>query len=303
MNSEKSKRWRRRAQALLAAAPLAAALVAGTTQAGEVRQGALRSQALGAELRYSIYLPDGYGKGEQRYPVVYLLHGAGGNESDWLRLGGAAETLDGLIRRGQLRPSIVVMPTLGPLSWYVDGAAAPAATAFIDDLLPHVEAQYRAAPGREQRSIAGLSMGGYGALNLSLRYPAHFCAAGLISPAIYEPLPPEQSTARRSAQFMSEGRFDPALWQAHSYAAQLAHYAQSPYRVPLWIVAGDHDALGIAASAAQLFWRLLPLQPKQAELRVVDGDHEWMMFRDALPDTLRYMNDMCQKALPAAAPG
>ena len=64
----------------------------------------------------------------------------------------------------------------------------------------------------------------------------------------------------------------------------------------MWIVSGDHDFLGIAVMSANLVWRVLTIQPKFAELRVIDGDHEWMSFRDALPDALQYMDRQCTKA-------
>ena len=117
----------------------------------------------------------------------------------------------------------------------------------------------------------------------------------MISPAIYNPLPPETSAARRAAQFQRDGKFDPELWQRLNYPAQLEAYAKAPQKVPMWIASGDHDALGIAVMSANLYWQLLKIQPRQVELRIIDGDHEWMVFRDALPDALQYMDRMCVK--------
>ena len=282
--------WLRRAAGALALC------LGGAAFGGELFSDSVRSAVLGSELRFTVYLPDGYKDSATRYPVVYLLHGAGGDENEWVRKGGAVETLDGLIKRGLMRPTIAVMPTAGPDSWWTDGAHAKAETAIMTELLPFVEGKYRALTERNSRAIAGLSMGGYGALNLSLRYPARFCAAGIISPAIYDPLPPETSASRRAAQFMRDGKFDPDTWKALNYPAQLDKYTLSPQKVPMWIVSGDHDFLGIAVMSANLYWRLLKIQPKLAELRVIDGDHEWMAFRDALPDTLQYLDRQCAKA-------
>ena len=158
--------------------------MATVSHAGELLIDSVKSAALGTDLPFTIYLPDGYKDGTAKLPVVYLLHGAGGNEYEWARKGGAVETLDGLIKRGLIRPVVAIMPTAGPDSWWADGASAKAETAMITELLPYVEGKYRVSTDRSARSIAGLSMGGYGALNLSLRYPAKFCAAGIISPAI-----------------------------------------------------------------------------------------------------------------------
>lgn len=291
MTISTTTRWRR----ALGAVALAGAAFA--SHAGELFSDSVRSAALGADVKFSVYLPDGYKDATSaRYPVVYLLHGAGGDENEWARKGSAVETLDGLIKRGLIRPTIAVMPTAGPDSWWADGASAKAETAIMTELLPYVEGKYRTQTERSGRAIAGLSMGGYGTLNLALRYPAKFCAAGIISPAIYDPLPPETSASRRAAQFMRDGKFDPDTWKALNYPSHLDKYAQAPQKVPMWIVSGDHDFLGIAVMSANLYWRMLKIQPKLAELRVIDGDHEWMTFRDALPDALQYIDRNCTRS-------
>ncbi len=277
------------------AAALSLSTFAPQAAAGEVFADVVKSATLGIDLRFNVYLPDGYKDGTTRYPVVYLLHGASGDEHDWTRKGSAVETLDALIRRGLMRPSIAVMPSIGPQSWFADGAVYKMETALINELIPHVEQRYRAGTARSERGIAGLSMGGYGALNLSLKHPQRFCAAGIISPAIYDPLPPETSAARRAPQLMREGKFDPELWKTLNYPTHLEAYAKAPQKVPMWIVSGDHDVLGIAQMSTNLYWRMLKIQPKLAELRIIDGDHEWMVFRDALPDALQYMDRMCVK--------
>ena len=266
---------------------------AASAHSGELFADSVKSTALGRDLKFTIYLPDGYKDATQKFPVVYLLHGAGGDEVEWARKGGAVETFDGLIKRGLIRPTIAVMPTAGSSTWWADGAAEKVETALMTELLPYVEGKYKASTERKGRAVTGLSMGGYGALNLSLRFPTKFCAAGIISPAIYDPLPPEASASRKAAQFVRDGKFDPDTWKALNYPAHLDKYAAGTARVPMWIVSGDHDYLGIALMSAQLHSRMMKIQPKQAELRIIDGDHEWMVFRDALPDALLYVDKQC----------
>ncbi|NEX61029.1 alpha/beta hydrolase [Noviherbaspirillum galbum] len=287
---------KRRAKIAFAAMTgLLAAALSPTTFAGEVIRDQFVSATLGRAIPFTVYLPDGYKEAAQPFPVTYLLHGAGGDESEWVAKGSAGHTLDGLIKRGLMRPTVAIMPTFGPASWWADGASERDETAFMTELIPYVESRYKVAAERGARSIGGLSMGGYGSLNLALKHPDRFCAAAIISPAIYDPLPPETSAARRTPQFVRDGRFDPDTWKALNYPAHLEAYQKGQERVPMWIVSGDHDKFGIALMSAQVFWRLFQIQPKQVELRVIDGDHEWMTFRDALPDALQYVDAQCAR--------
>ena len=274
-------------------AATAALALSAVAQAGELVADKFMSAALGREVSFTAYLPEGYKDATNRYPVTYLLHGAGGDQYEWARKGGAVETMDGLIHRGLMRSTVAIMPTFGPASWWTDGASEKAETALMKELIPYVESRFKVATERSARSIGGLSMGGYGALNLALKYPDRFCAAAVISPAIYDPLPPETSAARRTPQFVRDGKFDPETWKSLNYAARLEGYGKGKDRVPMWIVSGDHDFLGIAVMSAQLYWRMHQIQPKQVELRVIDGDHEWMTFRDALPAALQYVDAQC----------
>ena len=261
--------------------------------ASEVIDDSFMSKHLGREYKMRVYLPDGYKDERQsQFPVVYLLHGAGADEKWWTGRGGAEVTLNALIARGQIRPSIVVMPGNGK-NWYVDSPGEKAESAILDELLPYIEAKYRVSKERNARIIGGLSMGGYGALNLALKNADKFCAAMLMSPAAYDPLPPEDSSARLVPTFMRTGHFEPDLWKLHNWPVYLDAYRKNERKVSFWIISGDHDNLGIALLSAQLYAKILPIQPKQVELRIVDGDHEAMVWRDALPDALRYADEQC----------
>lgn len=260
--------------------------------AAEVRRVEFESRLLSRVLTYSVLLPEGSGRGVQRFPVVYLLHGAGGDASSWLALG-AKDIVAELAREGRMRASVIVLPSLGPESWWIDGAADAAASSFFAELLPHVEALWPVRVDRAGRSIAGVSMGGFGALALALRRPEEFCAAALISPAAYEAQPPAESAARRSPQFMREGAFAPDLWQRAGHLAQLDTYARSPAKVPMWIGVGDHDALGLALESAKLFWRLRQIPSQELALRIVGGAHDAETFRAVLPDALTWVDRIC----------
>ena len=264
-------------------------LVSLPALAGEIVIETVVSKVLGRDYRVALYLPDGYKDSGQRYPMLLLLHGASGNERDWVDKGSVLLTMDAMVKRRLIHPMVVVMPGDGS-NWWVDGASAKSETALMTEVLPAIEAKYRVATERSNRLIGGLSMGGYGALNLSLKYPERFAAAAIMSPAIYDPLPPETSASRRTPQFVRDGKFDPELWKSLNYPAHLEHYMKSGTVVPMWIISGDHDFLGIAVMSTNLYWRLFQYQKNAVELRIVDGDHEWMVWRDGLGDALQYMN-------------
>jgi enterochelin esterase-like enzyme len=258
-------------------------------QAGEVYLETFRSQAIGRDYKYTIYLPDDYKQGSKRYPVLYLLHGAGGDENEWLYKGGARETLDAMIARRLIKPMIVVMPG-HTQAWWVDGAREKGETALLKEVLPHAEGKYRIDAVRQNRMIGGDSAGGYGALNIVFKYPQMFAAAALLSPAIYDPVPPSHSSGVRNHPFQRDGKFDAELWKSLNYPVHIEGYKKSGTIVPLYINSGDHDTFGIALQSAMLYEKLRLHQPNDIELRVVDGDHEWMVWRETLGDALQFMN-------------
>jgi enterochelin esterase-like enzyme len=257
--------------------------------AGEVFLETFRSQAIGRDYKYTVYLPDSYKTDQKRYPVLYLLHGAGGDENEWVAKGGLRETMDALIARRLIKPMVVVMPG-HTAAWWVDGAKEKGETALLKEVLPHAEGRYRIDAVRGNRLIAGLSAGGFGALNLVMKYPQMFAAAAILSPAIYDPVPPQHSSGVRQPPFQKDGAFDPALWKSLNYVTHIDGYKKSGTVVPLYINSGDHDTFGIALQASMLYERLRLHQPDAVELRIVDGDHEWMVWRDTLGDALQFMS-------------
>jgi enterochelin esterase-like enzyme len=258
--------------------------------AGEVFTETFRSEAIGRDYKYTIYLPDDYKKDTKRYPVLYLLHGAGGDENEWLYKGGARETMDALIAQKLIKPMVVVMPG-HTAAWWVDGAKEKGETALLKEVMPHAEGKYRIDAVRSNRLIAGLSAGGYGTLNFAFKYPTMFAAAAILSPAIYDPVPPNHSSGVRQPPFQKDGKFDAELWKSLNYVSHIEAYKKSGTIVPLYINSGDHDTFGIALQAAMLYEKLRLHQPSAVELRIINGDHEWMLWRDTLGDALKFMSE------------
>lgn len=134
------------------------------------------SKALGREVGYCVYLPPGYEtETTRRYPVIYNLHGAGGNE---LHSFTDAKVLHDGIVAGRWAPMIMVLPNGGQATFYKDSADGklPAETLMIREFLPHVDATYRTIAARGGRAIEGFSMGGRGATRLAMKYPELFCS-------------------------------------------------------------------------------------------------------------------------------
>ncbi|UPQ76260.1 alpha/beta hydrolase-fold protein [Chryseobacterium nepalense] len=151
-----------------------------------------------------IYTPPGYENSKEKYPVLYLLHGMGGDEEAWMTLGRASQILDNLIAQGKAKPMIVVMP-----NGHTSNSAAPGESSkgfykidmrtpdifsgdmetYFKEIMNFTEANYRTKADAKNRAIAGLSMGGFHSLYISANQSKTFDYVGLFSPAI---LPPDE---------------------------------------------------------------------------------------------------------------
>jgi enterochelin esterase-like enzyme len=271
----------------------------GLADASEIRSEWVLSRALGRQMPYLVYLPDAYARAQDHFPVLYLLHGAGGDERTWTISGHIKEQADSLIASGAMAPAIIVMPGC-PASWWVDGAKEQAETAFWSDLVPMIGMRYRTIETRGGRLVAGLSAGGYAAVRFALRYPGRIAAAAALSPAIYTRSVPLLSAARSQPPFLGpDGQFDRAAWDRLNYPALLEQYFAQSNRVPLYLVSGDSDTLGIASEAALLFALLSARQPGQTEFRVVEGGHNWTVWEANIGAAMQYMFKFADRPRPA----
>jgi len=211
---------------------------------GRVAADSFWSQALGIRKQFVVYLPPSYETNPaRRYPVAYYLHGMWGDEWNWVRSGGIDRTLDSLTARG-LPEMIVVMPD-GDDGWYTTwnnlgnnadcrrGKPPDRQTESVDaycvpwpkyddyiarDLVARVDSSYRTIQSRDGRAIAGLSMGGYGAISLALAYPDVFSAAashsGVVSPLFKGPhpyAPPSRYASSEAELRQNSGNLWPAM--------------------------------------------------------------------------------------------
>ncbi|MCM3659725.1 alpha/beta hydrolase-fold protein [Georgenia satyanarayanai] len=255
---------------------------------------------------YTVYLPPGYDDSTDRYPTVYLLHGRGDTQAAWQRV---ATDLDELITSGELQPVVAVMPD-APWndrgSWYTDslytgdaasGPGLPVETALAEDLVEHVDATYRTVAHREARAVGGYSMGGAGALRVALAHQEDFSAGIVLSPAAYVPQPPADSSVRDYGAYgVGDALFDADRYTELSYPTALESLDPA-LPVHLFVAVGDdewpnpdpaeaqHD---IDLESAQLYNTARRVPGVTAELRVLDGGHDWDVwqpaFREAIVD-------------------
>ncbi|GAA1886844.1 alpha/beta hydrolase-fold protein [Asanoa iriomotensis] len=312
------------AAAVLLALGLAGA-VPGTAGAERVRAGTLTtasapSAALGGTIDYTVYLPYGYDPaGATRYPVLYLLHGRGDTMQAWTRV---KADLDRMISDKTVPPVIAVLPD-APWSsrgnYYVDSAytgaddpGRPVETAFTVDLVSHVDATYRTAAHRGARLVGGYSMGGAGALRYALAHSDLFANALVLSPAVYNPLPPADSSAREFGAFGAGAeKFSDEVYRRLNYPALLT--GRDPdLPVRMYIAVGDDEwanpdpadaAHDLDYEAATLYNNVRRADGVAAEFRVIDGGHDWDVWRPAFVDGLTHLAGTLSATPPAGLPG
>ena len=254
--------------------PCAASATEPRAAGSRIERRTFASDALGREACYLIYLPRGYDDETERYPVVYQLHGVAGDATEWLSIG-TPDAADQLIEDGTIRPLIVVFP-YGDASYYVDANRGGPRWEehVVREVVSDVDASYRTFARRESRAVAGLSMGGDGALQLAMRYPEVYGISAAHSP----------STRLLFEHASAEAYRDEAFFRAHN-PYWLAQSAPGLDRVTFWIDIGveDHWRWNTRAIHATLSARGIP-----HEFTQLPGRHEGEYWVDNVGLYLRY---------------
>jgi S-formylglutathione hydrolase FrmB len=255
------------------------AACAPAAPAGRLEEARFHSDALGADKAYLVWLPAGYDGSGRRYPVVYILHGYGGDETDGIR----DAHLDEVARRLRLE-AILVMPD-GDDGFYVDWAeGGPRYGTYVArDLVAHIDGRFRTVAEREGRAVSGMSMGGYGALVLALSNPDLFGSAsshaGLTSLTRFPP------PAGMEEHFERVFGKDRAGWRARD-PVELA--AAAGDRVALYLDCGADDQLGFADRARHLHEVLEARGIAHAFTIVPGAGHDAEFWRSRVDDSLRF---------------
>lgn len=291
---------------------------------GTVTTATFSSRALGVDKQYVVYLPSGYADSDARYPVVYMLHGLGGNEGNWSEYMGLAKAADAMNLA-----AIVVMPD-GDDSFYTNWATAvdydaclAGSRAFgtakdmrtycvreakyedyiVQDLVGHVDATYRTVPERRARSIGGLSMGGFGALKLAMRHPQLFGSvashSGVAALLYTGPFPYEKGKVvlgdDPQAWITSPGDFgvlfgnvfgtDIATWRANDPAV-LAQQVDNG-DLAIYIDCGTEDEFRLHNGAAYLH-EVLEERGVEHFFELMPGKHALAFWADRIDDSLAF---------------
>ncbi|MGO4534328.1 alpha/beta hydrolase [Leifsonia sp. 2MCAF36] len=240
----------------------------------------LRSAALGEELRFLLVRPEGPGP----HPLTVLLHGRGDGAESW-------EPVFDLLPPGVV--AIPDAPWLDRAGYWVDSAhpdGQAIETAIVQDLVGRLEATLPVTCRRDARTVAGYSMGGAGAVRLGFAHPETFGTVIALSPAVYDPDPPEGSSALDSGAFGTESaRYDHAVYERLGYGTTLAAYPAG-VTTRLLVAVGDHEqahpgapeTAAVATQAGRLVGRAERVPGIRTELRTFPGGHGWETWRPAL---------------------
>ncbi|MHB1686687.1 MAG: alpha/beta hydrolase [Ignavibacteriaceae bacterium] len=263
---------------------------------GFVKEGlTIQSKILGKEVRYTIYLPFDYESSSRYYPVVYLLHGYTDNDMGWIQFGEANMIADEGIANREIPPMILVMPDAG-VSWYVNNYdnSIRYEDFFIKEFIPYIEQHYRIRTEKRYRAVAGLSMGGYGALVYALKHPDMFSSCVAFSAGIYTD---EEIIKNNEAwQNMLGVVFGPNLKGKDRITK---HFMKNdPFyiiknsdinkikSVRYYLDCGDDDFFYKGNSAMHVLLRDMNIPH---EYRVRDGGHNWTYWRSGLLNGLKFI--------------
>lgn len=255
----------------------------------------MKSRLLKGNRKYAIYLPPGYESSERSYPVLYLLHGAGDDQTGWLQFGEVQHIADQSIKAGDATPMIIVMPdaNTGQRGYFnsVNGDWRYE-DFFFEEFIPFIEKTYRIKGEKQFRAVAGLSMGGGGSFVYALRHPELFSSACPLSAAM-GPLTLEQTEAYvkriRNVVVTATPAELETYYKRNNVLSLLESLPAEQKKAIRWYIdCGDDDFLYEGNSLIHIAMRKKEIPH---EYRVRDGGHSWPYWRSALPNVLEFVSD------------
>lgn len=262
------------------------------SQTGKVYDNlSLPSKILKMDRKYAVYLPPDYENSERSYPVLYLLHGAGDDQTGWVQFGEVLHIADKAIKEGKATPMIIVMPDANTgQRGYSNNATGSwrYEDFFFEELMPFVEKKYRIKGEKRYRAISGLSMGGDGTFTYALHHPELFSSACPLS-AGTGPLTLEEAKARvtRDNPAIADSLVE-KFYKRQSVVALVNAVPDSLKRSVRWYIdCGDDDFLYEGNSLVHIAMRKKGIPH---EFRIRDGAHNWTYWRTSLPEVLEFIS-------------
>ncbi len=252
----------------------------------------MTSTILKSERKFAIYLPPDYETSQRSYPVLYLLHGAGDDQTGWIQFGEVLRIADNTIREGKATPMIIVMPdaNTGQRGYFNDIKGEwRYEDFFFEEMIPYVEKTYRIKNEKRYRAVAGLSMGGGGSFMYALHHPEMFSSACPLS-AYIGPLSIEQFKRRNIKNNESYTNSVIQNYYEHHNALSLINkITEKQIKAVRWFIdCGDDDFLYEGNSLVHIAMRKKEIPH---EFRIRDGGHSWTYWRKSLPVVLEFVSD------------
>jgi S-formylglutathione hydrolase FrmB len=261
---------------------------------GRVECNSIQSKILNRRVPYCIVLPPSFDANkERRFPILYFFHGLGDNEQFFVH-SGAWNLVEDMRDTGELKEFLIATPDARS-TFYINARDGKERYEdfLVQEFFPYIESRYRAAPGRANRAISGISMGGYGALHLAFRHPQLFSSVSAHSAALIDKLPTFLAgTAPNSPRSRVLGGVfgdppDPSFWDQNSpiAMARTANLAG----LKIYFDCGDEDDFGFDSGATALD-KVLTSRHVPHEFHIYPGRHDATYFAAHLPASLVFQS-------------
>lgn len=251
----------------------------------------MKSEILKMDRKYAIYFPPGYETSERSYPVLYLLHGAGDDQTGWVQFGEVLRIADKAILEGTATAMIIVMPDADTGQrgyfnnikgdWHYEDF-------FFEELMPFVEKTYRIKSQKRYRAVAGLSMGGGGTFVYALRHPELFSSACPLSASCGPLTMEDMGRYTRGNENVTQKQVE-TYFKKHSVPEMMKNMPDDQKKAVNWFIdCGDDDFLYEGNCIVHIEMRKKEIPH---EFRIRDGAHNWTYWRESLPVVLSFVSD------------
>jgi enterochelin esterase-like enzyme len=251
----------------------------------------VQSKILKSERKFAVYLPSGYETSDRSYPVLYLLHGGGDDQTGWVQFGEVLNITDKAIADGIATPMIIIMPdaNTGRRGYFNDIKGDwNYEDFFFKELVPYVEKKFRIKGEKRFRAVAGLSMGGGGSFMYALHHPEMFSSSCPLSASVG---PLSLDDARKAYLKTNPNLPDStiiAYYNRHSALALVNNIPDDQKKAVRWYIDdGDDDFLYEGNCLVHIAMRKKEIPH---EFRVRDGGHTWTYWRASLPNVLEFVS-------------